>query len=291
MKRKITALLMCICMGAIAVAGCGSDDSSEDDGAAAETEEEDEAEEEAEAEDSAAGGDLEGALEGVTLSVGTSGLFGPFSYYDEDGVTLIGHDIDMIYALQDLLGFEIKDGEIQAMDYSALTASTAEGKLDMAAAALCVTDERKEVMDFSDIYCDSGQKVMINTETSGDIESVDDLDGKVVAVEKGTSSHAYAEKNLDGAEIQVHDTITTAYASLEEGKVDALIQDGPGCEFYLQESPDTKLATVGEEFNQGQAPYAIGFIKGFEYVDLFNEAIDYLTENGTMAEIYEKWCE
>ena len=66
---------------------------------------------------------------------------------DEDGKTLIGYDLDLINDLQDLLGFEI-DGGIQAMDYSALTTSLAENKLDMGAAALCATDERKEVMKF-----------------------------------------------------------------------------------------------------------------------------------------------
>ena len=69
------------------------------------------------AEEEAATESVAGALEGVTLKVGTSGLFAPFSYYDEDGTTLIGLDLDFLAALQDLLGFEI-DGEVQAMDYS-----------------------------------------------------------------------------------------------------------------------------------------------------------------------------
>ena len=90
-------------------------------------------------------------MKGVKIKVGTSGLFGPFSYYDEDGKTLIGYDLDLIAKLQEILGFEI-DGGVQAMDYSALTTSLAESKLDMGAAALCATDERKEVMNFSDIW-------------------------------------------------------------------------------------------------------------------------------------------
>ncbi|MFR6499059.1 MAG: transporter substrate-binding domain-containing protein [Coprococcus comes] len=65
------------------------------------------------------------------------------------------------------------------MDYSALTTSLAENKLDMGAAALCATDERKEVMDFSDIYCDSGQVVMVNKSNDDKgIKSVDDLKGQ-----------------------------------------------------------------------------------------------------------------
>ena len=61
------------------------------------------------------------ALKGVKLKFGTTALFAPFTYYDTDGTTLIGFDIDMMNALKDYLGFEL-DGDIQVMDYSALTA-------------------------------------------------------------------------------------------------------------------------------------------------------------------------
>lgn len=100
-----------------------------------------------------------------------------------DGKTLIGYDVDLLNDLQELLGFEI-DGGLQAMDYSALTTSLAENKLDIGAAALCATDERKEVMDFSDIYCDSGQVVMVNKNDDKGIKSVDDLKDKKIAVER-----------------------------------------------------------------------------------------------------------
>lgn len=245
---------------------------------------------EAASSEASSGSSVDGALKGVTLKVGTSGLFGPFTYYDKDGKTLIGYDLDLIKNLQDILGFEV-DGDIQAMSYSALTASVGQGKLDMAAAALCVTDERKKTMDFSETYCDSGQKVMVNKESDSGIESVDDLAGKKIAVEKGTASHAYAQKNLPDSTLEVHDTITTAYASLEQGKVDAVIQDAPGCAFYIKTTDATKLEMVGDEFNQGQSPYAIAFKKGFEYTDQFNQALQELKDNGTLDQIYQKWCE
>ena len=239
---------------------------------------------------SSSGGSVDGALKGVKLKVGTSGLFGPFTYYDKDGKTLIGYDLDLMKDLQGILGFEI-DGDIQAMSYSALTASVGQGKLDMAAAALCVTDERKKTMDFSTTYCDSGQKVMINKEKNTGIKSVNDLKGKTVAVEKGTASHAYAEKNLPDSTLQIHDTITTAYASLEQGKVDAVIQDAPGCAFYIKTTSATKLETVGDEFNQGQSPYAIAFKKNFQYINQFNQALAELKSKGTLDQLYKKWCE
>ena len=277
MKRKLVAVLLCAAMTGVLAAGCG--DTTDKAKASDDEKTEDTADK-----------DVTGALKGETLKVGTSGLFGPFSYYDEDGTTLIGYDLDLIAKLQEILGFEI-DGEVQAMDYSALTTSIAEGKLDMGAAALCATDERKEVMDFSDVYCDSGQQVMVNGDDDKGIASVDDLKGKTVAVEKGTASHTYATKNLPDSTIEVHDTITTAYESLEQGKVDALIQDGPGCAFYIKTTPDTKLKVVGDEFNQGQAPYAVAFVKGFKHVDEFNAALKMLKDDGTLDELYATWCQ
>ena len=277
MKRKLIAALLCMTMVGTMLIGCGKEEASDDSATGETTSEVSEDE-------------IEGSMEGVTLKVGTSGLFGPFSYYDEDGTTLIGYDLDLIQDLQDILGFEI-DGGIQAMDYSALTTSLAEGKLDMGAAALCATDERKEVMNFTDIYCDSGQVVMVNSEDDKGITGVDDLAGKVVAVEKGTSSHTYATKNLTDSTLEVHDTITTAYESLEQGKVDAVLQDGPGAAFYIKTTDGTKLKVVGDEFNQGQAPYCVAVSKDCEYYEQINAAVKMLIEDGTTDELYSKWCE
>ena len=204
----------------------------------------------------------------------------------------------MMNALKDYLGFEL-DGDIQVMDYSALTASLAEGKLDIGMAALCATDQRKEVMNFSKTYYDAGQVVMVNSESSpkeitGE-EALRSGDYKV-AVEKGTASHMYAQANFPESCIEVHDTITTCYESLEQGKVDACLQDLAGAAYYVKTTDGTKLAIAGDDFNQGQSPYAIALSFDFckenpTVKDAFDAAIDALEEDGTIAELEAKWCE
>lgn len=283
MKKKIFTVMLCLAMAGAMLSGCQKKSESSEGSSSSSDSEPDK-------KPDTAPEDIKGSMEGVTLKVGTSGLFGPFSYYDADGKTLIGYDMDLLTDLQDILGFDI-DGGVQAMDYSALTASLAEGKLDVGAAALCATDERKEVMNFTDIYCDSGQVVMINKEENPGIAGVDDLAEKKVAVEKGTASHIYATKNLEDSDIEVHDTITTAYESLEQGKVDAVIQDGPGAAFYIKTTEGTKLEVTGGEFNQGQAPYAVAVSKDCEYLDQINGALNMLKDDGTLDELYTKWCE
>lgn len=74
-------------------------------------------------------------------------------------------------------------------------------------------------------------------------------------------------------------------------KLTHLIQDGPGCAFYIKTTTGTKLETVGDEFNQGQAPYAIAYNKDFEYQDEFNAALKMLADEGTPDELYATWCE
>ncbi len=275
-------------------AGCGSSS-----GSSTGSEDKTSAEDSSSSSSSGTDGSVKGALDGVKLSFGTTALFAPFTYYDKDGTTLIGFDIDLEKALQDYLGFEL-DGDVQVMDYSALTTSLAEGKLDFGMAALCATDERKAVMQFSDTYCDSGQVVMINKETSPkEITDIDTLiDGDyTIAVEKGTASHLYCQNNgVDDSRLEVHDTITTAYESLEQGKVDAVIQDSPNAYYYIKTTDNTKLEVVGDQFNQGQSPYAIAISndaaeRNDGLVDIFNQALSDLTDNGTIDELTSTWLE
>ena len=192
MKKKVISVLLTTVMSAALLAGCGSSESAapaaeEPAEEAAEEPTEEPAEETAEepaAEESADAADADapackGALEGVSLVVGTSGTYAPFSYFAEDGTTLQGYDVDFLNALQEVLGFEIEGGEIQDMDYGPLGTSLSQGQLDIGAAALCATDERKKSMNFTDIYYDAGIIVAV-AEDNETITSVDDLTGGVV---------------------------------------------------------------------------------------------------------------
>ena len=124
-------------------------------------------------------------------------------------------------ALQDKLGFKIKNDTIQDMDYGPLTTSLTQGQIDLGAAALCATDERKEVMNFSDIYYDAGIIVAVGKDNN-DIKSVDDLtDGKYkVAVQTGTIAYEYATSKLPEKCLQSFDSQALAYKAVEGGQAD-----------------------------------------------------------------------
>lgn len=242
---------------------------------------------------------LEGCMEGITLNVATTGTFAPFTYYDENGKDVIGFDLDVIKELQKLLGFEIANNEIPAMNAATITASITEGKVDMGLAALCATDERKQVMNFSDTYYEAGLIIAVNKETSPkEIKSLEDLkSGKyTVAVETGSASHLYAKEiGIKEDRIKTYNEGPIAFAALEDGKVDCFIQDEPGVSYYLKTKEDTKLTMIGEPFNQEESPYAIALSfdickKYTNIQEVINLALKELTDNGTMSKIETKWC-
>jgi len=244
-------------------------------------------------------GTLKGALKNYTFKMGTSGTYAPFSYYDNDGKTLIGFDMDFLNELQKILGFKIQDGKVQAMDYSPLTTSVAEGKLDIVMAALCATDARKKVMNFTDTYYNAGLSVIVNKKTSPkEITGIDSIkSGKYkIAVQKGDASHLYlTAANVPSESIEVHDSITTVLQSLEQGKVDCMVYDAPGTAYYIAHKKDSNLTLVGDQFAKDQAPYAIALSfdackRNPKLLSIMNTAVKKLKDDGTIAKLEKKWC-
>lgn len=296
MKKRLVSAVLAGLVAASVLTGCTGSSSGEtkesQTTAAAQTAEEETTAGTADADVPA----CKDALKGVTLKIGTSGTYAPFSYFAEDGVTLQGFDVDFLYALQDVLGFEIGGGALSDMDYGPLTTSLTSNQLDVGAAALCATDERKKNMNFSETYYDAGIIVAV-AEDNDKITCVEDLESGdyTVAVQTGTIAYEYASANLPESCLQTYDAQTLAYKAVEGGQADATIYDAPGTSYAIK-SGEIKLKIVGDEFYNGQAPYAIALSfniceKYPNIVDNFNDAIDYLTEIGKIDEIKAKWCE
>ena len=279
-KRRAISVLMTGALVATMLTGCGSSsDAGSSSGAGSSSE---------------AGGTTD--LSKVELTVGTSGTYAPFSYFKEDGKTLQGFDVELLKALQDKLGFKIKNDTIQDMDYGPLTTSLTQGQIDLGAAALCATDERKEVMNFSDIYYDAGIIVAVGKDNN-DIKSVDDLtDGKYkVAVQTGTIAYEYATSKLPEKCLQSFDSQALAYKAVEGGQADATIYDAPGTSYSIK-TGEVKFKIVGDEFYNGQAPYALAFSfdickKYPDIIEQFNKAIKELQDDGTIDKLKKDWCE
>lgn len=130
----------------------------------------------------ACGGKKEEAKENGSsekLIVGTEAGFAPYEYMK--GNDVVGIDMDISKAIADETGKEL---EIKNMDFDGALAAVQSGKVDFVAAGVSVNPERQEVMDFSHEYVNSTEVVVVN-KANPTVSAIDDLDGKIVAVQQG----------------------------------------------------------------------------------------------------------
>ncbi|GIN71943.1 amino acid ABC transporter substrate-binding protein [Bacillus sp. J14TS2] len=225
--------------------------------------------------------DGDGNSKGKTYTVATDSNFKPFEYLNTKTGDLEGFDIDMITEIADRAGYEV---DFESMDFDGLLAGMQGGRYEIGVAGMSITPEREETLDFSIPYYDSGIILMVPIDS--DIESIDDVDGKKVGSRQGSTSESYLGENTD-AQVEAYPEIVTAYMNLANGKLDAVLYDVPNVQYYIAQEGEGKLKTTGEIL-QGES-YGIAFKKGSELVDDSNEALESMIEDGTYAEIYEKY--
>ncbi|WP_404437656.1 transporter substrate-binding domain-containing protein [Microbacterium aerolatum] len=131
------------------------------------------------------------ADEGETYVIGTDTTFAPFEFTNSDG-DLVGIDMDLLRAIADDQGFEV---EVRQLGFDAAVQALQSNQVDAVMAGMSITDERKQAFNFSDPYFTSG--IQLGVLEASDIQSLDDLDGKTVAVKTGTQGQTFAEDNKD----------------------------------------------------------------------------------------------
>lgn len=214
------------------------------------------------------------------LIVATDTAFVPFEY--KDGDEYVGFDIDLWGAIAEELEVDYK---LRPMDFSGIIPALQTGQIDVALAGITITDERKQAIDFSDGYYDSGLMLMVAADS--DITGVEDLVGKTLAVKTGTSTSDWAEENLPETTLRKFPNIDNAYLELRIGGVDAAMHDTPNVLYYIATAGDGQVKTTGDQ--QLAHEYGIAFPKGSEWVEQVNEALAAIKEDGRYEAIYEKW--
>ncbi len=133
-----------------------------------------------------------------TLDVATDPSFVPFEMMDQETGEMVGFDMDIIKEISERAGF---DYDLRTMDFNGIIPAVQTGNIDIAIAGITITDERAEIVDFSDPYYDSGLKLLVNADDDS-IQTVEDLEGKKVGTKVGSTSYDYLEENLgDSADI------------------------------------------------------------------------------------------
>ncbi|MDR6679064.1 glutamine ABC transporter substrate-binding protein GlnH [Pseudomonas oryzihabitans] len=218
---------------------------------------------------------------GKELLVATDTAFVPFEF--KQGNEYVGFDIDLWAAIAKELGWTY---QLKPMDFNGIIPALQTHNVDVALAGITIKDERKQVIDFSDGYYDSGFLLMVRKDNDS-IKGEADLAGKTVAVKAGTSAADYAKAHFKAKELRQFPNIDNAYLELRTGRVDAAMHDTPNVLYYIKTAGDGQVKTVGAQMMAQQ--YGIAFPKGSDLREPVNAALKKLRENGTYARIYEKW--
>ena len=246
MKKKMVSLMLCICM-AVAVAGCG-------------------------------GKKFNNPKKGDELIMATNAYFEPYEYYEGDAV--VGIDAEIAQAIADKMGMTLK---IEDMEFDSIIAAVNSGKAHIGVAGMTVTEDRLENVDFSDSYTTATQVIIV--QEGSEIAGADDLEGKKVGVQLGTTGDIFAA-DIKDVQLEQYNKGMDAVQALANGMIDAVIIDNEPAKQFVAKAEG--LMILEEEFVTEE--YAIAVAKGNEeLLDDINKALDAIIADGTVKGIVDKY--
>ena len=260
-------------VAALALTACGGSASTASSAAASSVAASSEA-----ASTSAAAAELT-TVEAGKLTMATNATFPPYEMTTDAG-TIEGIDVDTAQAIAEKLGLEL---QIDDMDFDAALLSVQQGKADIAMAGITVTDERMAVMSFSDSYATGIQSVIVPE--GSDIASVDDLAGKKIGTQRGTTGYIYCSDDFGDENVVAYDDGLTAVQALNNGQVDAVVIDNAPAKEFVAANPGLVILDT----SYAEEDYAIGLAKGSTLEDAVNAALEELKADGTLQSIVDKY--
>ena len=218
-------------------------------------------------------------VEAGKLTMATNATFPPYEMTTDAG-DIEGIDVETAQAIADKLGLEL---QIDDMDFDAALLSVQQGKADIVMAGVTVTDERKAVMDFSDSYATGIQSIIVPE--GSDIASPDDLAGKKIGTQRGTTGYIYCSDDFGDDNVVAYDDGLTAVQALNNGQVDAVVIDNAPAQEFIAANPGLKILDT----SYAEEDYAIGMAKGSSLKDAVNAALEELKADGTLQSIVDKY--
>ena len=251
LKKLVSVLLVAACV--FSLAACGSKDDSKDSKESKK--------------DSKA-----------TLVMATNAEFPPYEFHEGDDV--VGIDADIARAIGEEMGMEVK---IEDMAFDSIIPAVTSGKADFGAAGMTVTEDRKKNVDFTDTYATATQVIIVKE--GSDIAGPDDLTGKKIGVQLGTTGDIYAD-DIEDAKVERYNKGFEAVQALTQDKIDAVVIDGEPAKEFVAEADGLKI--LDEAFTEEE--YAIAVAKdNDDLLKKMNEALASLKESGKIDEIVAKY--
>ena len=260
-KSRLTALfaVLLLALAAVAAVGCGG--GSDTTGS------------------SGGGGSAEEGGGGEPLAVGSDIPYPPFEQGKSGNYT--GFDIELMEAIGERIG---RTPEFQDTSFETIFRDVAQGKFDAVISAATITEEREQAVDFSNPYYLSEQAVLVKE--GSDVESLEDLEGKTVAAQQGTTGLELAKEELGGSEIRPYPEGPDAVNALKSGTVEGVIIDAPVAQNAVEKSGGIEIA----EKVPTEETYGIAVAQGeTELLEEINKGLEEVLGDGTYKKIYEKW--
>ncbi len=264
MKKLSIAMLSMVLAGSMLLTACGGGNTQATEDTGSDTQQSETAEN----------------TEGGVLRMGTNATFPPYEYVDENN-EVAGIDADIAAAIADKLGMEL---EITDMAFDSLIPALQSDTIDIVLAGMTVDPERAEQVNFTDSYA-TGVQVIIVPEGS-DIASPDDLEGKNIGVQTGTTGDLYCTDDYGQEFVKQFDNGPLAVAALLNGQVDCVVIDNEPAKNYVAANEGLKILDTAF----ANEDYAAALAKeDTELYEQVNTAIQELKEDGTIASIIEKY--
>ncbi len=269
MKKLSIAMLSMLLAGSMLLTGCGggadskpADDAGSGDAAVSDS---------AGTDDTASGG---------VLRMGTNAQFPPYEFVDENN-EVAGIDAEIAAAIAEKLGMKL---EITDMAFESLISAVSGGSVDIVLAGMTVDPERAESVNFTDSYA-TGVQVVIVPEDSA-IASIDDLEGKNIGVQSGTTGDIYCTGDYGQDFVKQFDNGALAVAALLNGQVDCVVIDNEPAKAYVAANKGLKILDT----EYAVEDYAAAIAKdNTELLEKVNAARAELKSEGKIDEIIEKY--
>ncbi len=215
------------------------------------------------------------------LRVGSDTTYAPFESIDTKAGKAVGFDVDIANLIAKKLGVK---ADIITTDWGGIIPALETHKFDVIISAMTITAKRKEEIDFSDPYYNSGQIIAVKKDNNS-IKDPADLVGKRVGTQMGTTGD-FAVQKIKGAIDKTYPDIQLAFSDLDLGRLDAVVNDLPVTAFYAKGHKNIKL--VGKLLTVEH--YGIAFRKGdTELETAINKILENIKSDGEYDQIYEKW--
>lgn len=229
-----------------------------------------------------------GELSHVTLTAVVYPIGAPQAFLKDSITHPYGIDVDVIYELQNRLGFKLKEDRIYALERADAFKRVQAGRIDIFAGGISRTAERLKSFDFTPAYYASCLGLLYNPQRHPDIKDVGDMKGMKIGISEGSPSAAYVQR-MGGKPVPFTNPIM-AYFQVYTGDLDGVFFDRPPLAGFVNDMNFDYFAVTPEgRIGRADSQYAIMMPKGSKYADIINKTISEMIYDGTMDKILLKW--